>query len=363
MNIERKFVLGLVLVLGGGCVAIYTFWLAQASLFAPLTVVLGVGLLASAMAHYSLFRPVRQLAVMAKAVGAGDFSKRLGLERRDEIGSLAAEMDTMCDQLEAARRAAEAHIVALEQLRHSDRVATLGRLASSVAHELGNPLNVIELRAQMIASGDVGTLQQAQLNAAVIAEQAQRMTRIIGQVLSFARMQPSQLRRLDLVNVLRKAISLTDHISKQHKTSVHLDAHRSRIALAGDPDKLLQVVVNLLVNGIQASPEAADLHIRTSELTRASADDPDGDQQVYVCVEVIDQGAGIAAQLLSKVFDPFFSTRIAEGGTGLGLSVAQGIAREHEGWIVANSEPGQGACFQVYLPQRRMRSEEIVDAC
>lgn len=362
MNIERKFILGLVLVLGAGCMAIYAFWISQTSLMAPLAVVLGVGVLASAVAHYSLFRPVRQLVVMARAVGAGDFSKRLNLDRRDEIGSLAAEMDAMCDQLEVARCAAEAHIVALEQLRHSDRVATLGRLASSVAHELGNPLNVIELRAQMIASGDVDTLSQAQFNATVIEEQAQRMTRIIGQVLSFARRQPAQLVRLDLVSVLRKAISLTEHISKQHKATLQLQVHRSRIELAGDRDKLLQVIVNLLVNGIQASPQNALVRIRTSEMTRAAADDPDGETHSYVCIEVIDQGAGIEEHLLSKIFDPFFSTRLAAGGTGLGLSVAQGIALEHEGWIVASSEAQQGACFKVYLPKLHWGSEEGADA-
>jgi signal transduction histidine kinase len=102
--------------------------------------------------------------------------------------------------------------------------------------------------------------------------------------------------------------------------------------------------------------------VRTSEITRPAHEDPEGVPQRYVCTEVIDQGTGIATPLLTKIFDPFFSTKSAEGGTGLGLSVAQGIALEHEGWIAATSTVGQGACFQVYLPQRRSQSEEISDA-
>jgi two-component system NtrC family sensor kinase len=357
MHIERAFVLGLILVLGAVCLGTYTFWHLHRNVMAPLVGVIAVGVIAWTLAHYALFSPIRQLVAMARAIRIGDFSKRLGFERRDEIGSLAFEMDTMCDQLEAARRAAEAHLVALEQLRHSDRIATLGRLASSVAHELGNPLNVIELRAQLILSGDVLSPQQTQLS-----EQAQRMTQIINQVLSFARMQPAQLTRLDLLDVVRKAISLTEHTAKQHRTSVQLEAHSSRIELLGDPDKLLQVIVNLVVNAIQASPEGAVVHVRTSEAMRASDQDPEGPRRHHVCIEVQDEGTGIAKHLLTKIFEPFFSGRTAEGGTGLGLSVAQGIAREHEGSIVASSEPAEGACFHVYLPQGRIRSEETLHA-
>src|SRR5207249_319197 len=99
--------------------------------------------IALVVGHFMVLRPLRQLVMMARAVGDGDFGQRLRLERTDDIGRLADEMDATSNKLEAAHRAAEAQMAALEQLRHSDRVSTLGRLASSVAHELGNPLNVI----------------------------------------------------------------------------------------------------------------------------------------------------------------------------------------------------------------------------
>jgi two-component system NtrC family sensor kinase len=351
IDLEKKFVLASFALLATGCVTYSMLEARQVSMLLKVVLIGLVGSIAAGIAHYTLFRPIRRLIVMAKAVGAGDFSKRLRFRRNDEIGSIAHEMDTMCDQLEVASAASEAHIAALEQLRHSDRVATLGRLASSVAHELGNPLNVIELRAQLISSGDVTTLHQAQQNAAVIVEQTKRMTRIIGEILSFARMQPAKLARLDVIGVLRKGIALSEHTSRKHKTSIVLNVPGTAIEVDGDADKLLQVIVNLVVNGVQAMPGGGTLTVSTRDESRAPIDDPDGLHRQYVCIDVTDRGIGIPEELISKVFEPFVSTKVAEGGTGLGLSVAQGIAREHEGWISVASELGFGSVFKVHLPK------------
>jgi two-component system NtrC family sensor kinase len=355
IGLEKKFVLGFFALLALGCIGYGALAAQRVSLIATLALIGSISALAALLAHYALFAPMRSLVVMARAVGSGDFTKRLGFARRDEIGSLALEMDTMCDQLEAAKIASETHIAALEQLRHSDRVATLGRLASSVAHELGNPLNVIELRAQLIASGNAATLLQAQQNANVIVEQTQRMTRIIGEILSFARMQPAKITRLDLVDVLRKAIALSEHTSKKYKTKILLDVPKTAIEIDGDADKLLQIMVNLVINGVQAMPSGGTLSVSTCDERRAPIDDPEGVQRSYVCIDVVDHGVGILERHIPKVFEPFFSTKSAEGGTGLGLSVAQGIAREHEGWITASSEPGRGSSFKVHLPRHGLR--------
>ena len=355
MGLERKFVLWLTVTLAVGTILYGLLEAQRTSFTATLVLIAVVGVIAWTIAHYVLFKPIRRLAVMAKAVGAGDFSSRLRFDRRDEIGSLALEMDTMCDQLEAAHLVSDAHIAALEQLRHSDRIATLGRLASSVAHELGNPLNVIELRAQLITSGDAATLVQAQQSAAVIVEQTRRMTRIIDEILSFARMQPARITRLDLVAVLRKAVVLSEHTSKKHKASIQLDLPKAAIEIDGDADKLLQIIVNLLVNGVQSMPGGGTLSVSTHDELRAPVDDPDGAHRPYVCIDVADRGIGIPPELIAKIFDPFYSTKGADGGTGLGLSVAQGIAREHEGWITATSELGQGSSFQVHLPRHGLR--------
>ena len=306
--------------------------------------------IALGVAHFMLLRPLGQLVLMARAVRDGDFARKLRLERNDEIGRLADEMDATSDKLEAAQQSNEAHMAALEQLRHSDRVSTLGRLASSVAHELGTPLNVIELRAQMIASGTTASIIDARHDATVIVEQTQRMTRIIGEVLSFARRRPRKMKSVNVIDVVRSAVALSAQTAKQRNVSVRLDMPATPVDIQGDPDKLLQIVLNLVINGAQAM-SGGELTISVRDERRVPESNPHGSDEPYACIDVIDHGVGIPKESLPRIFEPFFSTKSAEEGTGLGLSIAQGIAKEHDGWISVASEPGHGASFSVYLPK------------
>jgi signal transduction histidine kinase len=259
-------------------------------------------------------------------------------------------MDATSDKLEAAQRAAEAHMAALEQLRHSDRVTTLGRLASSVAHELGNPLNVIALRAQMIATDATSSATHARQNATIIVEQTQRMTRIISEVLSFASRRPRKKENVNVVDVVRSAVAYSTQTAKQRNVSVKLDVPATAVDVQGDRDGLLQVVLNLVINGAQAM-NGGVLTVSVHDERCAPETNPEGSEEPYACIEVIDHGVGIDKELLSRIFEPFFSTKSAEEGTGLGLSIAQGIAKEHDGWISVVSEPGHGASFSVHLPR------------
>jgi two-component system NtrC family sensor kinase len=306
-----------------------------------------VAVIALVVGHFMVLKPLRQLVVMARAVGNGDFARRLRLERSDDIGRLADEMDATSDKLEAGQRAAEAHMAALEQLRHSDRVSTLGRLASSVAHELGNPLNVIQLRAQMIAAG---ATNDAQHDATIIIEQTERMTRIISEVLSFASRRPRKKENVDVVDVVRSAVALSAQTAKQRNVSVRLDVPATAMDIQGDRDRLLQVVLNLVINGAQAM-NGGVLRISVHDERRVPEGNPLGSEEPYACIDVIDHGEGITKESLPRIFEPFFSTKSAEDGTGLGLSIAQGIAKEHDGWISVVSEPGHGASFSVHLPK------------
>ncbi len=321
-----------------------------ANVFATIALASVVAVIALVVGHFMVLRPLKQIVVMARAVGNGDFGRRLRLERNDDIGRLAAEMDATSDKLEAAQRAAESHMAALEQLRHSDRVSTLGRLASSVAHELGNPLNVIELRAQMIATEATGAAGDTHRDATIIVEQAQRMTRIISEVLSFASRRPRKKESIDVIDVVRSAVALSAQTAKQRNVSVRLDVPATTVAIEGDRDRLLQVVLNLVINGAQAmSGGVLTVSVRDERCVPES--NPRGSEEPYACIEVIDHGVGIPKESLPRIFEPFFSTKSAEEGTGLGLSIAQGIAKEHDGWISVASEPGQGASFSVHLPK------------
>jgi signal transduction histidine kinase len=371
ISLEKKFVLALLALLVPSC-ALYAMWerrrgnkivvalqpgaaaavgdLLTTNVLVTLSLAIVVAMIALVMGHFMVLKPLRQLVVMARAVGDGDFARRLHLQRDDDIGRLADEMDATSDKLEAAQRAAEAHVAALEQLRHSDRVTTLGRLASSVAHELGNPINVIELRAQMIATGATSSTADARQSATIIVEQTQRMTRIISEVLSFASRRPRKKENVDVVDVVRSAVALCAQTAKQRNVSVRLDVPGTAVDIQGDRDRLLQVVLNLVINGVQAMSGGV-LTVSVHDERRAPEGNPRGSEEPYACIDVIDHGVGIPTESLPRIFEPFFSTKSAEEGTGLGLSIAQGIAKEHDGWISVASEPGHGASFSVHLPK------------
>lgn len=270
--------------------------------------------------------------------------------RCDDIGRLASEVDARNGKQGAAQRTADAHLAALEQLRHTDRILTLGLLASSVAHELGNPLNVVELRAQMIASGATTSLADARHHATIIVEQAQRMDRIINEVLSFARRRSGKKQNVNVVDVVQSAIALSAQTAKKRNVAVRLDVPTTAVDVQGDPEKLLQIVLNLVLNGAQAMSGGV-LTVRVRDACRSRENAPHGPVEHYACIEVIDDGVGIPVEVLPMIFEPFFSTKGADEGTGLGLSIARGIAEEYEGWISVESEPGHGASFSVYLPR------------
>jgi signal transduction histidine kinase len=298
-------------------------------------------------------RPVRLLVAEARRVGTGDLCGRISLRQRDEVGVLADELNRMCEGLSAAQERVEketaARIATIEQLRHADRLTTVGKLASGVAHELGTPLTVVAGRAKMIASGEA-TGAQAADNARIVVEQTERMTRIIRQLLDFARRREPRKEPGELGPLVDKTLAMLAPLAK--KSSVSLErlgespAGRARI----DASQIQQVLTNVVVNGIQAMPRGGKL---TVEIERRQASPPSGTPGrpgEHFCVRVSDAGAGIPPDVLPHIFDPFFTTKDVGEGTGLGLAVSFGIMREHEGWIEVESEVGKGSRFGLWLP-------------
>jgi two-component system NtrC family sensor kinase len=245
---------------------------------------------------------------------------------------------------------AEAYIAAMDRLRHADRLATLNKLASHIAHELGTPLNVIEAYATMMASGEITGAAVAK-NARIIAEQAGRMTKIIKDIVTFARRHPSEALPVDLLALTRTAVALSDVAGRARKVTLELDGSSQSVEVTGDSGKLLQVIMNLILNGVQAAPEGGTVRVATGVKSHPPADDPEGPPVEHAAIEVSDQGSGIPKESLGKVFKPFFTTKKADEGAGLGLAVAQQIAKDHGGLIEVQSEVGKGSCFTVYLPR------------
>jgi len=317
---------------------------------ATVAVVTICALLATLLQVRLVGRPLALLRDKARRAGAGDFSAPLVLRQHDEMGELADEINTMCDRIaEANRRAADeaaGRIAALEQLRHSERLATVGQLAAGVAHELGTPLNVVSARAELL----VGRMSPADSAASgrIILEQTDRMTRIIQQLLDFSRRRGPTMGLANLEQLVSRTLDLITPAAERAKVRVECAA-RGPLFARLDQSQIQQVLANVVMNGIQAMPGGGRLRVGVG--VRRAHPPGGGAEGDYLCVTVEDEGGGIAPDDLPRVFEPFFTTKPVGEGTGLGLAVAHGIVAEHGGWIEVASEVGKGSRFSIFLPR------------
>jgi two-component system, NtrC family, sensor kinase len=292
-------------------------------------------------------RPISRLAAKARRVGTGDLSGPLELRQRDELGELAAEINDMCARLAEARAAREQ---ATEQLRHADRLTTVGKLASGLAHELGTPLNVVRGRARLIADREVEG-EEVEASARIVVEQAERMTALIRQLLDFARPRAPLIAPVDVTGLARRVCELVATIARRSSVELVPPPPDARARVLADDGQLTQVLANLVVNAIQATPPGGRVAIAARVVDQVPPPYVGGPAQAWMAIEVRDTGAGMDEATRSRVFEPFYTTKEVGDGTGLGLSVSWGIVREHGGWIDVASAPGAGATFTVYLPR------------
>jgi two-component system NtrC family sensor kinase len=298
-------------------------------------------------------RPLNRLVEITRHIGKGDFSQRVVVRGRDELSSLANAMNQMCTQLaasrEAVRKETEARIAALEQLRHAERLATLGRLASGIAHELGTPLNVVSGRSKLIIKEDLKKEDTIKC-ARIIKEQAERMTKLIRQLLDFARRRAPQKSPVDLKHLSGQVIEMLKPAAEEQKVKLALLKNDDMPLVSIDPFQIQQVLINLVINGIQAMPDGGHLRIGLHMKHACRPTLSSAREQNYAAIYIKDEGKGISEDNIHHLFEPFFTTKNVGEGTGLGLSIAYGIVREHGGWIDVKSKIGEGSCFTIYIP-------------
>jgi len=302
-----------------------------------------------------LGKPLNHLMEKVQRVGKDDFSEPLRLKGHDELSRLAATLNAMCEQVEQFREKirieTESRIAALEQLRHEDRLKTVGRLASGIAHELGTPLNVISGRAGMIARGNLSSNEIVE-NANTIKDQSDRITTIIRQLLDFARRRSTQKSSADLRQMVRRTLDLIAPLGRKQKVEFfHAGDDDTTDKAEMDAEQIQQVLVNILTNALHAMPQGGRVEVGIRHEHARPPEGHDGLEDDYLCIYVQDEGEGIPKENMPHVFEPFFTTKDTGKGTGLGLSIAYGIVREHGGWIDVESEIGKGSCFSIYLPQ------------
>jgi two-component system NtrC family sensor kinase len=309
---------------------------------------LSVLLTAHGLALYALFlRPIRRLQRATNAIAEGDLSTRVGVVGADEVRGLARSFNAMVEQLEESRdeitewnRTLERRVnEAREKLVGAEKMASLGRMAGGIAHEFNNMLGGI-LGVAEEASRDE-SLEEVRESLGVIARTAARAEIVTGNLLRFARPKPPRpTEMVDLPALLRDAATLVEAEAERRGVTIRIEVDQAP-TLRAQPAEIHQVVLNLIVNAIQAMPEGGTLRVNAGE---------EGDA---VSLVVRDEGVGIPPEDLAHVFEPFWTSRRGtdEPGTGLGLAVAYAIVTSQAGTIEIDSEPGRGTTVTVRLPR------------
>lgn len=242
----------------------------------------------------------------------------------------------------------EAKLRALDHVRAFDRRTTLEHVTSHLAHELGSPLNVIEGRAAMLMALS-GTGAEIHRNARIIAEQSARMSRLLRDVVTFCRRARVAPTEVDVVQLTESAVALLDRTAIARHATITLDDGGTTGSVYGDPEALLVLVTHLVENGVEATPPGGTLHVtlRRVEASDGSDGAVNGGE---ICIDVDDDGPELAPEVLPALFEPFTSTHGNREPSGIGLFVAQAIAKDHGGWIEGTRKPEPGARFTLHLP-------------
>ncbi len=224
-----------------------------------------------------------------------------------------------------------------EQLKKAERLAELGTVASGMAHEIGTPMNVILGRAEYLM--DRVKEEPIKKGLQTIVTQVERITKVMNQLLSFARRQAPERRPLDLKAVVENSIEIFQERLARNRIQVELRLDEQCPPVLADADQMSQVLINLIMNAVHAMPDGGALRVG---MERAND---------MVMLTVADTGHGIFPEVVKKIFEPFFTTKEFGKGTGLGLTVVKGIIEEHQGSIAVESEPEKGTTFTVLLPR------------
>ncbi len=305
--------------------------------------------------------PIRGLIEGTRAVSNMELDQPVGASATGELAELAASFNVMRERLKEAMaelneltRSLEAKVerrtaqlqATQQKLQQSERLASLGQLAATVAHEINNPmagvLNFSMLMQRILREDGIPPARVAEFRGYLsqVVNETSRVGRIVSDLLSFSRQSRRRGDRADLNAVVRGALGVLAHRFARAGVTLREDLSEGLPVVRGDAVQLQQVVTNLVVNGIEAMPEGGSLTVRTRSCSATGT----------AVLEVADIGTGIAPEHLPRIFDPFFTTKEEGKGVGLGLAVVYGIVDAHDGDIEVESVEGGGTTFRVRLP-------------
>lgn len=294
--------------------------------------------------------PIAKLMEGIQKMAQGYLDTRVDLPRGDEISALGQAFNQMASDLKKAQERiiqdSETRLELERSLRQSEKLATIGQLASELAHEIGTPLNIISGRAELTRRKleDKETIKK---NLDNIAQQAEKITKIIHQLLGFVRKKKPEQTNLPIVPLLENTLEFLDQKIEKQRVQVLKNFAASPLWVKGDPDQLQQVFLNVILNAVQSMPDGGTLQLAITprQIPKRGLG---GTPESYAEIAVADTGSGIPSEMLENIFTPFFTTK--EKGTGLGLTVSHGIVQDHDGWFEVESTVGQGSTFRIFLP-------------
>jgi len=328
-------------------------------------------LMAGVLVWQLVLRRVHMLTVASHAVGAGDLEVQVPVGVPDEIGALAAQWNSMVSELRRAHRELATWSRTLEQrvddktrelegahkrMLLVEKMASLGKLAAVVAHEINNPLAGIGTYARLLRKkiarreeGGAANPEDSESDRilAMVEEEAARCGRIVRNLLLFARSPGARFQCEDLRPMLERCVMLVQHKADLQEVEIRLEIAPDLPQVECDASQLQQVVIVLAMNAIEAMPSGGALVLRARPASGGGE----------VRLEVTDSGVGIEPEQLTHVFEPFFTTKEQGQGVGLGLAVAYGIVGRHHGQIEVDSTPGIGTTFTIRLPARQPAGE------
>lgn len=241
--------------------------------------------------------------------------------------------------IEREWRARERSAALERELARSERLSSLGQMAAGLAHEIKNPLGSIQGAAEILGDDAPAGSKERELFD-ILRKESRRLGGVVDDFLGFARPRPPQLAPVDVARCIERASTQMELDASARRITIERDLAHELPAISADAAQFHQVLLNLLLNAIAASPDGARVVIGARAVTR--------DSHGGVAISVRDHGTGIPADVIPRVFDPFFTTK--EDGTGLGLSISHTIVRDHGGSIGIDSAPGEGTTVTVVLP-------------
>jgi len=341
-----------------------------------------------------LIRPLKDLLRLTQKISEGDFSQTIEVTSKNEIGQLISSFNRMIERLRENQESIDNYLKSLElanknlkqaqeELIRTEKLASIGRFAAGVAHEVGNPLGAILGYTSILEKNGIDR-EESKDYLKRIEKEIERINRIVRELLDFARPSKFEVRDIEVNKMIENTLSLLSHQKNFKNIETQLELQPDLPMIKGDESQLSQVLINIILNATDAMPNGGHLKIQTENLVvenllgdgfkplyppRRKGDPtesnysqlrkpdpfsalltkfPKGDRLVKI--RISDTGIGIEQENLEKIFDPFFTTKEPDKGTGLGLSISLRIVESMDGKIRVESEEGKGTSFEIYFP-------------